>query len=317
MKKALVVLSMLLLVQMVSGQDGWSEKIWDTITFEQPYPYLEIDTSWENIWQTGTPGKVFFDSAFSVSNAIVTDTIHPYPVNNLSWFDLKVGQFNFSYGFPMLISIEMQHKFDTDSLKDGGFISISYDQGITWMNIIRDTVYMGISPSNPYIAGNDMLYTENDTLFNGEAGFSGFSGGWITTRFSWYDMLAKSTHEDYDTLIIRFTFISDNEPENREGWMIDNIRLYTMLFTRIVNNELSHFRVYPNPMGEYLSIELDRVYGEVDMEIINFQGQSLIHNKYANQQTITIHRNNLKKGIYLVRLRSGDDFLGVTKLLAE
>ena len=43
-----------------------------------------------NVWQIGKPQKTVFDSAYSYPNAIVTDTLNPYPVNDTSVFMIKV-----------------------------------------------------------------------------------------------------------------------------------------------------------------------------------------------------------------------------------
>jgi len=39
-----------------------------------------------NVWQIGKPQKSIFKSAYSIPNAIVTDTINPYPINDTSSF---------------------------------------------------------------------------------------------------------------------------------------------------------------------------------------------------------------------------------------
>ena len=51
---------------------------------------MELDTSASNIWQIGKPQKIIFDSASTVPNAIVTDTINFYPINNISRFGIKI-----------------------------------------------------------------------------------------------------------------------------------------------------------------------------------------------------------------------------------
>ena len=77
-------------ITIISGQDV----TWDVIAFEAPYEYLGIDTSGTCIWQIATPHKTFFDSSCSTDQAIITDSLNSYPVNNYSFFDLKIGAFN-------------------------------------------------------------------------------------------------------------------------------------------------------------------------------------------------------------------------------
>lgn len=307
-------LILLLIISLTSVQSfaQWTEFVWDTITFEEPYEYLVIDTSSQNIWQIGEPNKIFFDSAYSIANAIVTDTIDTYPINNYSFFDLFLGSYNIDW-FPDDNFIEIKHKFDTDTLKDGGYITVSYDNGQSWMNIINDTAYYFGETPNQYNMFVENLYSNTDTLFNGEFGFSGNSGDWITTKFSWYYWPVKT--ELGDTLTIRFNFISDNIETNNEGWMIDNIRLYSMdLGGRVNEIKTLDFSISPNPINESAIIELNS-YNEVEVSVFNIQGQLLRQKNYLNNQPIVINRENFNSGIYFVKIRTDEDLIGIRKLI--
>ncbi len=291
-----------------------TEFVLDTITFEEPYEYLVIDTSSQNIWQIGEPNKTFFDSAYSVNNAIVTDTLNFYPLNNYSYFDLKIGAFNYNDYYPGDIFIEIKHKFDTDTLKDGGFITVSYDQGLTWMNIINDTVYEQATPS----LDNLNLYNLYDTLYNGEFGFSGHSNGWITTMFSWHYIPAKNNMDTiYDTMVVRFNFISDNIENNKEGWMIDNIKLYSVALDGGINDIKSlKFKISPNPMNATAIIEMNS-YNEIELSIFNIQGQLVRQKNYFNNQSIIINKDRLNSGIYFVKIRTDENLIGIRKLIVK
>ena len=71
MKKLILVL--MLLIGMRGNAQIW--QLSENIYFETTDSLLKIDTNLiGNIWQIGTPSKTFFDSAYSVPNAIVTDT---------------------------------------------------------------------------------------------------------------------------------------------------------------------------------------------------------------------------------------------------
>jgi hypothetical protein len=296
----------------------WTEFVWDTITFEEPYEYLVLDSSNQNIWQIGEPNKIFFDSAYSITNAIVTDTLNFYPSNNNSYFDLKIGEFNYNYFYPYDIFIEIKHKFDTDTLKDGGFISVSYDEGLTWANIINDTSgYWDITPGfGGEYASN--LYTLNDTLFNGEFGFSGNSNDWVNTWFTWHILPVKNSMEfQGDTMIVRFNFISDNIENNKEGWMIDNIKLYSVDLGGGINDmKPLDFRILPNPMAEIAIIELNN-YSEIELSILNIQGQLVSQANYYNSQSIIINRHEFSAGIYFVKIKTDENSIGIRKLIVR
>ncbi|MFI5220854.1 MAG: hypothetical protein ACHQK8_00905, partial [Bacteroidia bacterium] len=96
---------------------------------------LFIDTSnHKNIWQIGKPNKSKFDSAYSKPNALVTDTLNPYPINDTSRFIIKNS---IGYGY-LGTSLGFYYKLNTDSLKDFGMIEISMDSGSHWYDIISN-----------------------------------------------------------------------------------------------------------------------------------------------------------------------------------
>ena len=313
-------LFLLLIISLTTLQSfaQWTEFVWDTITFEEPYEYLEIDTSSQNIWQIGEPSKIFFDSAYSTNNAIVTDTLNNYPLNNNSYFDLKIGGFNYNFYYPYDIFIEIKHKFDTDTLKDGGFITVSYDKGLTWTNIINDTSgFWDVTPNNDGYSGVN-LYTENDTLYNGEFGFSGNSDDWVTTWFTWHILPVKNNMDFIgDTMIVRFNFISDNLETNKEGWMIDDIKLYSVdLGGGINDNTTLDFKISPNPFNETAIIELND-YREIELSVFDIQGQLVRQNKYFNNQFVIMNRDNLNSGIYFIKIRTDENLVGIEKLIIK
>ena len=287
--------------------------IWDTITFEEPYSYLTIDTSSQNIWQVGEPNKIFFDSAYSIYNAIVTDTINYYPANNNANFDLKIGEFNFFEQFPFSICIEIKHKFDTDTLQDGGFISVSYDEGLTWMNIIKDTTdFWDDTPMN----NGYNLYSNSDSLYNGELGFSGHSNNWVTTSFCWFFYPVKNIAEfPGDTIIVRFTFISDSIGDNKEGWIIDNIKLYSYdLGGSIYDKNSLDFQLIPNPITEYAKIKITD-YQKALLRIFSIDGKIVKNQEYYHNQDITIKKNELKSGSYFISIKTDTNQYGIKKLI--
>jgi hypothetical protein len=288
---------------------------WDTITFESSYQYIQIDTSEQNIWEIGTPDKIYFDTAFSVPKAIVTDTTNSYPVNNNSYFDLFIGEYNIPW-FQDDLFIEINHKYDTDTLEDGGFVSVSYDKGETFMNIIHDnTGNFSVSPYDEW-GSTENLYTLSDTLFNDEPGFSGNSQGWITTKFSWFNFVVKNNLMIEDTIIIRFNFISNGIDNFKEGWMIDNIRLYSVdLGDGIENIETDIIKIYPNPLENEAQIIVNEPYNEILLEVTDISSQVVNRQVFKQTKNIRFFTGDLKNGVYFIRLTSHDTIIGIKKVL--
>ncbi len=320
MKQTIFILSLLFIsILSFSQKNIGDEYSVDTITFEDTCLYLKIDTSATNIWQVGEPYKTFFHESFSLPNAIVTDTLNNYPINNYSYFDLIIDENSFLWGLDQMC-FEFKHKIDTDTLKDGGYITISYDKGVTWYNIIEDTTQnYQVSPVDLYF---DMLnqntYLMDDTLYNGEFGFSG-KLDWTTTRFSWTYIPCKNKQNRnvLDTILIRFNFISDDINSNKEGWMIDNIRLFNVDMGGDVETirKQQHSILRTNPVKDKSLIIFDRRYNHIVVEVFDIEGKQIQKEILRNQKEYVFSKNNLRNGIYFIKLVFDNKFSETHKLI--
>lgn len=284
----------------------------DTIGFEETYPYLEIDTSAQNIWEIGQPQKIYFDSAHSSVTAIVTDTLNNYPVNNHSFFDVKIGYFNYGsfYGYDVFLGIN--HKYDTDSLLDGCFITVSHDYGQTWTNVINDTAsysyggYWCVTPRD--VPTVNMYNNYSDSLFNGEWGFSGKSDGWVWSDFGWHECPVKSNPPGIapDTMIVRFNFISDSIDTNKEGWMIDDIVLFAIPLGGDVElteqlEQLEQLKIYPNPSSDLITVETEQAYQTMELYLYSLEGVLLKKSSFKGTRFFEMDVSDLPRGTYLLK----------------
>ncbi|MEI6765795.1 MAG: hypothetical protein WCM76_09155 [Bacteroidota bacterium] len=174
MKKIFLLAALMSAYCCANAQYNVSINFEDTATLK----YVRIDTAnHTNIWQIGKPSKIVFDSAYSATDAILTDTALPYPVNNHSSFTITIKSYDWFWGSPSWHGF--YSKYDTDPGHDGGYIDVSYDGGANWQNIVFDTI-LNTCPTYPF---SDSLptfynmYTATDTLKNGVPAFSGSSIG--------------------------------------------------------------------------------------------------------------------------------------------
>lgn len=288
-----------------------------TITFDSAYNYIHIDTSSQNLWKIGHPQKIFFDSAYSNPLAIVTDTVNNYPVNNHSYFDLYIGDFNFDCGYYGNMFIGFWHKFDTDTLKDGCYITVSWDKGSTWINVINDSIYEGNgTPGDGFVCPSN-IYSTSDFLFNGEYGFSGHSNGWIHTIMQWYILPCKKNFPP-DTMIIRFNFISDSINNSKEGWMIDDISLCSYYLgdgISDINIKGNTVNVYPNPFSTKTTLHSENPLKSAILTVYNIYGQAVKTIENINGQSLTIYRDYLQKGMYFLQLTQENKIIATEKLI--
>lgn len=309
MKSIPIFLFFLILVTCACAQSPFNDSpgdtlgIWSITSFEEPAEYISIGSSSTNIWQIGHPQKAFLNSAYSGDNAIITDTLNPYPASNYSYFDLYLGNFNFNeYWFPWSTYIDFRHKIDSDSLHDGGYITISWDKGQSWENILNNstTWQYGIA------SGYEGLYSELDTLFNGEHGFSGRSNGWLHTTIYWHGILVKKGLEfPPDTAILRFNFISDNNDNPREGWMIDDIRLFSIELNGGLDNQSplqNGISISGNPITESATIHFETPFSSAYGMLYNSNGQEVREMNFSGKQEYILKKDGLNNGLYLLKI---------------
>lgn len=303
MKKILVLLLVLISLssnaQLNYGLQGLLPN--DSNNFEYTGLKINIDTTnVNNDWTIGSTMKPFFGQANSFPNAIMTDSLNPYSSNNLSYFDVGVNQNTFSgYGFPYNLYFQFDHKYETDSLIDGGYITLSYDSGQTLVNVINDSTCIMCWPN----INSENLYTTNDTLVNGEYGFSGTSD-WKTSTFQWVWVLPVK-YMASDSLIIRFNFVSDNVQTNKDGWIIDNIVVGGIDLGSSVEEIQNSIKVifYPTITADYFNYKIENDEKIESIVVVDISGKQILTiAQPKNEDRIDV--SNYPSGNYYVKFSS-------------
>jgi hypothetical protein len=226
---------------------------------------IELDPDSTNVWQIGKPQKIIFDSSSTHPFVIVTDTINYYPSNNTSRFTAKIAPNFGSWGWG-IFALQWKQKLDLDSTLDGALIEYSIDSGATWVNVFNNPLVY-----NFY--GYDTLNV--DTLAGGQYVFNGTDTSWKNIWLCFSNSWLQQLQVD-DTLLFRFSLVSDSINTNKEGWMIDNMLAHITFFHTIKEVEHNDYlTIYPNPSKNIINIEMERLqqYHIIEhMELINATG---------------------------------------------
>lgn len=278
----------------------------DSCRFEMPCHLAIPDTTVDNIWQRGAPQKAVFSQSYSQPNAMITDTLNTYPTNTNGSFDLRFPLEDYYFGMDIIIGF--RHKYHTDTLTDGGFIETSYDLGNTWGNLLNDQNIQWFFSEN--------MYTTQDTLKGGTPGFSGSSNGWIHTQLEL--IYAFPVKWPYDTLLVRFHFISDSIDTGKDGWMIDNILTsFAELPGAVKRHDLSTVSVTPNPLTEFSTFRFENDAREkVTIELTNSSGIT-VRTYTTHENNLVVEKGKLPKGLYLIKLIKGFQVTGTGKLMVQ
>jgi len=276
--------------------------------FEEECAWIELDTSASNQWQMGLPSKPFFYTAYSVPNCIMTDSILPYIPSNLSSFEIPL--YWEGGGMMFNVGIRFWHKYQTDSLLDGGYIEFSYDDGDSWANVFD---HAELYPDFEFYHEN--LYEEEDTLIDGTHAFTGTSD-WKYTQLQWIWMYPLKV-EVPDTLLLRFNFVSDSTDTSKDGWMIDNISSFRAIFGGMDEySPTSSIQVFPNPSSGATTVRYDNHQNEpYALSVMNALGQELIHMNGLNGSTVSLDTRILPQGIYEVQILKDGNVQAREKLI--
>lgn len=264
----------------------FSQCCWE-IDFENWYYgenriFIDTISNPNNIWQVGQPNKIIFNEAYSQPNAIVTDTLNYYPINDTSSFIIKHRREFGQHGHTILLAFK--YKLNSDTIVDYGKIETSFDYGETWVDLLDD------EDINFY---NIYWWYDKPVL-------SGNIEEWQDVHV---DLAGIDYHFDYnDTILYKFTFTSDNVDNQKEGWLIDNILLDDWYENIEYINPDFNSIVFPNPITEYSILKFDNERQENYIIEIFLSNGKLINTIQTKSSKIEISKTEYIKGLYFYRI---------------
>lgn len=288
MKKAFTLLLICLNFSLAYSQ-YWDEDYCINFEQEQFLNHVFIEATPGNIWQVGPPQKTTFNYAYSEPNVIVTDTVNFYPPDNSSRFIIKnLATSGFIYGLEFFSGA---FYVQSDSLNDYGLMEFSPDNGTSWIDMINDTAYsltFNWGGHRPVLTGN--------------------SNGWEFFEVMMMDIGSVFNIQEGDTLLFRFTFSSDNIPENMDGLMYDNICFFQM----IEGISEIHFKpvetsIYPNPSSSNFTIKFKNPRNDpFQLNVYNARSKLMFSKEGVKGTTVGFGKENLPAGIYFYKLTNSN-----------
>ena len=279
----------------------------DTLTFDPQHEWISIPSAENNIWQIGQANKDFLDSSFSKKAVIITDTINSYPTMVDDYFLLFIPKHDNFYSWAEGI-LSFYHKYQTDSLSDGGLIEISYDDGESWRNVLFDYAFM----SGDFTG----LYSASDTITGGLPAFNGIANGWKYTELHWiwYGLLKEATSEISGLPVLRFRFISDSIDTGKDGWLIDQMVFRGYDVSGYVKSGIPEVvKVFPNPTSNFFLIETPNYVKNAIFRLYGIDGSLLLITAIDTHQRVDL--SNFSGGIYFYTIEKDDILINSGKII--
>ncbi|MEL7220444.1 MAG: M36 family metallopeptidase [Bacteroidota bacterium] len=225
--------------------------------------------------------------------------------------------------------LSFYHLFSLESGFDGGVVEVSTDGGDNWQdvgaeNFIENGYSSTLEASDNPLAERPAFTGTADIYMRSVVDLSAYAG---------------------ETVLVRFRLGTDTGGGAREGWYLDDIILYSNLFTltntacttsgggsscsdvvTIVNQgsvsttEIDQDRplkLFPNPASDKLTVELPAMLNEqVELSILAVDGRQLQSQVYDSFLRETLDLSALPAGIYMLQFRTAED-LTTRRLIVE
>ena len=295
-KQLVLGIAVLLSVLANAQNDCWDD-FWNIYSFDDGagMECLFIDTvsNPNNIWQIGSPQKNTFTSADSAPNAIVTDTLNPYPINDTSSFEISfIADKIHLYNYPLSASLTVDYKVNSDSLNDFGLMEFSPDNGNTWFDMLigNNGAFLYYMAAPPVLTGESNGWWESSWVL-------------ISSQTSQYQI------ETGDTVKFRFTFITDSIADSLDGLMFDNIDVsnfaewYIGLDEYDINQITS--KAYPNPAMDKVTIEFNNPnQSPYELKVVNNLGEEVLKRTGIKENEVLLDLSKVEPGFYTYYLQS-------------
>ncbi len=263
---------------------------------------LNLSVDSQSIWEVDKPSTKYFRTRFGTTVGLITDGQNPYPVNSHSYFDMVFLPSGGTY-------LELTHAYNTESDRDGLYITRSMDGGQTWTNIWKDEM---LDHRISWVRFENM-YDSTNRLYNGEYGFSGKTRNWERLVLYWQWAVPVAPAGDTlqppaDSLILRFNFISDSVNSGHDGWMIKEFfvgdpNVGTGL---LESGKGSAIMVQPNPSKGSSILRFANPQNQLAViQIFNSLG-SMVHERRTRDSSYLLNLEGNYPGIYQVRIRLED-----------
>jgi len=280
---------------------SYSQIYWNyNINFEDTSQLfrLEIDTisNPNNIWQIGSPQKTTLSNAYSSPNVIITDTINFCPTNDTSSFIVKhIAQMGFQK--PNAVILCGWYYVNSDTLSDYGMIEFSPDNGISWIDLLNDSILIDTA-YNLYWTWNPSNGSPEKPILSGN------SGKW-KYFYTHLAVLGPVFNIQFgDTVLYKFTFISDSIQTNKDGLMFDNLHFVDVSEgIEEISYEYIKSECFPNPAQDVLTIKFENEdNSSFELFVFDITGKQIYNqtNIKSNQLSFTVA--DFKKGIYIYKL---------------
>jgi len=324
MKKNILVLILVCASQSTFAQT-WNSNYQLPLSYITPCDSLVIFNSSDStdLWQSGNHSSKIFFGLNGSESAIMTDSVNSYAPNNYSHFDILLTWGN--YGCVGNVEVRFLHKIESDSGKDGGFVTYSNDNRATWHSFYDDYYYNNYNVGFFFVGFQNLYYPQDSIESSG--GFAAFSGTidtFIETRLEFISylparMAAENKMMGDDSIWVRFNFVSDSIETNKAGWIIKKLEAVGLYLGSNVQ-EVNDPKYEVNLSGDHSSQITFEATSDLKFESIDIYdllGRKMLGKNSIHASTYSFDLSSVSRSIYLYNIRFDGGFIMNGKLIVE
>lgn len=110
---------------------------------------------------------------------------------------------------------------------------------------------------------------------------------------------------DGDTILYKFSFISDGIQTNKDGLMFDDFHFEDWVEgIEEVGFGLFKSNCFPNPATNLLIIRLENDPDIIDIEVFDINGKRVLNKQAVNANVVEINISELNAGIYFYKVKN-------------
>ncbi len=255
--------------------------------------FVEMDSNAAKVWHIGPPQKSIFDAAATLPNAILTDTLLPYPDSTEASFFMSFDSVSWPWSYGVA-ALQWKQKLDLEHGRDFGRVEYSIDGGQSWDDPFDNPwVYnfYGFDSANVGITKDSIgAFTGQDSVWKDI---------WLCFDIFWFYQT--------DSLTVRFTLESDSNSSGQEGWMMDNFMAHTTWIHTLESfHQDEYLNVSPNPTNGRVNIRAKRKKEfHIIEEIKLFDSNGEILEEYHFVPTkFFVDLSSYPNGVYLLKVKT-------------
>jgi extracellular elastinolytic metalloproteinase len=222
--------------------------------------------------------------------------------------------------------LKFYHKYNTRPFIDGGYVSVSKDNGITWQNLDKEFIVNGPNETIDYSTFaipslKGFTGTSKGNYIDSYVDLSEFKGQDVLIRFRfgtedttsfidggwWIDDIEIMDAQTGVTIACINDEVKDKEACTAERIILVNSSVGT---TSVIDEKSNTFIIYPNPASDLINLVMDaKTSGESIIKIYSYDGSiKMVYKPWLTNgnNVIPVDISPLQTGVYFIEVQNNN-----------